>query len=319
MDSSSDFDRLVQKFFPQGRLLRAWPLEGGISATMTALEIAAPSSGEQTGRWIVRRPKGPRRNSRSLEDEYRLLEIMHSLGLASPAPLALDISGEIFAAPYMIIAYVEGRPDFAPAQPVDFALQMAEELARIHVVDGRRPDLAFLPRLEERPFIQQRPAQMDASLDEGRIWNMLEAAWPFQRYNDPALLHGDYWPGNILWQDGRLAAVIDWEDALLGDPLADLAISRLDLLWIYGRQAMQAFTRHYLAKTAIDRRCLPYWDLYAARRLARLAGAELPGWAAFFAPYGREDITEHSIRKYYHYFVSQALEKFTTDSSVSPW
>ena len=234
---------------------------------------------------------------------------MHALGLASPAPLALDRSGEILAAPYMLIAYVEGRPDFAPAQPLDLAVQMAGELSRIHAVDGTRPDLAFLPRLEERPFPQPPASKIDATLDEGRIWDTLAAAWPFPRHNALALLHGDYWPGNILWHGNRLAAVIDWEDAALGDPLADLAISRLDLLWIYGRQAMEAFTRHYLAMTTLDTRSLPYWDLYAALRLARLAGADLRGWAAFFEPYGRQDITEDSIRSYYRFFVAQALEE----------
>jgi aminoglycoside phosphotransferase (APT) family kinase protein len=307
VDSSADFERVAQKFFPQARLLRAWPLEGGISAEMTVLEITGPDG--ETGRWIMRRPKGLRRNSRSIEDEFRLLETLHSLEPATPAPLALDLSDEIFAMPYLLVAYVEGQADFAPARPVECAVQMAEELARIHAVDGGRLDLAFLPALDEGRAIQHRPAQINLSLDEGRIRDTLEAAWPFPRHNATGLLHGDYWPGNILWQAGRLAAVIDWEDAALGDPLADLAIGRLDLLWIYGQEAMEAFTRRYLAKTAIDTRSLPYWDLYAALRLVRLAGADLPGWAAFFAPYGREDITEQSIRRYYRFFVSQAVGK----------
>ena len=309
MDRSPDFEQVVQKFFPHGRLLRAWPLEGGVSVEMTVLEIAEAPSGGQTNRWILRRTKGPRRESRSIEDEFRLLEIMHTVGLASPVPLALDWSGEIFAVPYMLMAYVEGQADFVPAQPVDYAMQMAEELARIHAVDGRRPDLSFLPGLDEERAMQQPLAHVNGSLDEGRIRETLAAATPFPRQNAPALLHGDYWPGNILWQAGRLAAVIDWEDAELGDPLADLAISRLDLLWIYGREAMQAFTRQYLAKTAIDPRSLPYWDLYAALRLVRLAGADLKGWAAFFEPYGRKDITEQSIRIFYRSFVAEALEK----------
>ena len=309
MESYSNLDRLVTKYFPQGRLLRAWALEGGISAEMTALEIAAADG--EISRWIVRRSLGPvpRRNSRSIEDEFRLLEILHSLGLAAPAPFALDQSGEVFTESYMLMAYIEGRPDFAPANPEEYAVQMAEELGRIHAVDGSRADLSFLPRLDEGRVLQQRPAQMDDSLDEERIRDTLEAAWPFPQYNALALLHGDYWPGNILWQEARLAAVIDWEDAALGDPLADLAISRLDLLWIYGRGAMEAFTRHYLARTAIDTRSLPYWDLYAALRLVRLAGADMQEWAAFFEPYDRGDITEQSIRSYYRFFVAQALEK----------
>jgi hypothetical protein len=88
-----------------------------------------------------------------------------------------------------------------------------------------------------------------------------------------------------------------------------VCIVLLDLLWIYGQEAMEAFMRHYLARTAIDTRGLPFWDLFAALRLVRLAGADLRGWAAFFEPYSRHDISEESILTYYQIFVSQALKK----------
>jgi len=108
---------------------------------------------------------------------------------------------------------------------------------------------------------------------------------------------------------------LHWEDAVVGNPLADLAISRLDLLWIYSREEMEAFTWYYLAKTDIDTPSLAYWDIYAALRLARLAGADLRGWAAFFEPHGRGDITEQSICDFYRFFVEQALEKgFTAET-----
>jgi aminoglycoside phosphotransferase (APT) family kinase protein len=106
-----------------------------------------------------------------------------------------------------------------------------------------------------------------------------------------------------------LVAVIDWEDAVLGEPLADLAISRLDLLWIFGLEAMNAFTRHYQSLLSLDYTQLPYWDLVAALRLVRLAGANLAEWAAFFPPFGRPDITANTIRASYHFFIAQAFEK----------
>jgi aminoglycoside phosphotransferase (APT) family kinase protein len=146
-------------------------------------------------------------------------------------------------------------------------------------------------------------------LDQGRIREALASVWPVPRRNEPSLLHGDYWPGNILWREGQLAAVIDWEDAHVGDPLEDFAISRLDMLWIFGRDAMQSFSRHYQAVRAVDIRALPYWDLYAALRLARLVGTDLLGWAAFFLPYGRPDITGQSIQASCSLFVAQAFEQ----------
>ena len=38
----------------------------------------------------------------------------------------------------------------------------------------------------------------------------------------PAIIHGDTKLSNIMWHDGAISAVLDWEMALNGDPLADL-------------------------------------------------------------------------------------------------
>src|SRR5687767_2566978 len=65
--------------------------------------------------------------------------------------------------------------------------------------------------------------------------------------NHSVVLHGDYWPGNVMWRQRSLVAVIDWEDACLGDPLADLATARVELLCRYGAEAMERFTTRYLA------------------------------------------------------------------------
>jgi aminoglycoside phosphotransferase (APT) family kinase protein len=39
----------------------------------------------------------------------------------------------------------------------------------------------------------------------------------------PALVHADLAPEHLLVRDGRLAGVIDWRDARLGDPALDYA------------------------------------------------------------------------------------------------
>ncbi|GIK42689.1 MAG: phosphotransferase [Chloroflexota bacterium] len=303
--------QLIQKIAPQDKLLRMWPLTGGISAEMTAFELADPDG--QRKRLILRRPgeAALKQNPHAAADEFKLLQTTHSLGLATPRPYYFDPSGRIFPTPYLVVEYIEGEPEFVPADLADFTLQLAAHLAQIHRVDGSTPDLSFLPRRVPGFAEQFGPHSpiVDPGLDEGRIRQTLAAVWPLTQRNTPVLLHGDFWPGNILWRNGRLAAVIDWEDASLGDPLADLAISRLDLLWIFGREAMDSFTHHYQALIDIDYTNLPYWDLAAALRLVRLAGADLAGWAAFFPPFGRPDITAQTIRDHYRFFISQAFEK----------
>ena len=71
------------------------------------------------------------------------------------------------------------------------------------------------------------------------------------------LVHGDYWPGNILWRDGRIVAVVDWEDAAVGEPLADLANCRLEILWSFGIEAMNDFTDDYRSLMTVDFTNLP--------------------------------------------------------------
>src|SRR6202044_2789450 len=39
----------------------------------------------------------------------------------------------------------------------------------------------------------------------------------------PVLVQGDTGPGNFLFADGRITAIVDWELAHLGDPMEDLA------------------------------------------------------------------------------------------------
>src|SRR5262249_22308149 len=148
----------------------------------------------------------------------------------------------------------------------------------------------------------EQPATVDKSSDEMRIRVALESVGPLPEVNKPVLLHGDFWPGNILWQNGRLAAVIDWEDAEFGDPLSDIAISRFDILFILGLEAMISFTDHYKSLTIIDFTNLAHWDLFAALR----AAPNLGEWSAGFSEFGRGDITEQTTRERHQWFTNQA-------------
>jgi aminoglycoside phosphotransferase (APT) family kinase protein len=309
------FEQLVSQIAPQSKLLRTWPLKGGISAEMTAFEIEHPDG--QTTKLIVRRPgdEDLKRNPRAAEDEFELLRTLQSTDLATPKPYHLDPSGEIFPTPCLVIEYVEGEMEFCPSDLSAYAHQLATHLAKIHRVDLSVLDLSFLPRQANgcTENLSLRTAEVDGSLDAERIRDALASAWPLPQRNASALLHGDFWPGNLLWQKGRLVAVIDWENAKLGDPLADLANCRLEIAWIFGIEAMQAFTEHYQSVMALDYADLPYWDLCAALRLIHLADPNLAEWATSFAPLGRPDITEQTMREHLQWFIEQAFETLAAE------
>lgn len=279
-------------------MLRVWTLKGGVSAQMTALEVERPDG--RTQKMIVRRHGEVERKHKPhiAADEFKLLQLLHSAGLAVPQPYYLDQSGEIFPAPYIVIECIEGEPIVGSHKAVDFIPQFAAQLSRIHKVDYAHFDLFFLPQHAEKvaEILRERPAILDESLDEGHIRNALEAAWPFPRQNTSVMLHGDFWPGNILERNGQIVGVIDWEDAALGDPLADVANSRLELLWAFGAGAMQRFTHFYQSMASIDFTNLPYWDLSAAlRRISQISEWDL------------DDITEKAMLEKHRWFVAQAF------------
>jgi len=184
-----------------------------------------------------------RRDPAVAAQEFRLLQVLARRGLPVPAPRAVEGSG-------IVVDYVESEPP-----PDALAQPLARALALLHTAGIPLAEVSFLPKQKERA----------AALVGVRA----PAA------NEAVLLHGDFWPGNCLWRSADVAAIVDWEDAATGDPLADVGNCRLELLWASGQQAVDAFTEEYAAaRPGIDLGALAYWDLYACLRL----GPDIDRW-----------------------------------------
>lgn len=288
------FVQISQRVAPGSKVVRTWSLQGGVSAQVTAVEVRLPDG--QSRKLLVRRHglRDRQRNPQIATAEFRLLQVLQRANLAAPAPYYLDQAGEFFNVPCLVIEYVEGATEFVPSNLLDFVEQAAAQLAQIHRVGRAHVDLAFLADLGKG--FGERPAHLDDSLQEGPIRDRLENLWPLPQTNPSVLLHGDFWPGNLLWRKGRLAAVIDWEDAAVGDPLADVSNGRLELLWAFGAEAMTHFTEHYRGSTTLDWTNLAYWDLCAALRPVGKLGA-----------WGLAAAVEKTLREKHHWFVTQAF------------
>ena len=66
---------------------------------------------------------------------------------------------------------------------------------------------------------------------------LLAARCPAKR----SLVHGDFGANNILVKHGTITAVIDWENALYGDPLYDIAIANFWRTWLVCMEKSAAY------------------------------------------------------------------------------
>ncbi len=186
--------------------------------------------------------RGPRpplpRSTHDMLREARVQAGLAKAGFAVPNILAVCEDDKVLGVPFYVMDYLDGEIiiEHAPAA-LDTEEQrrvtseaLVDTLADLHTVDLDRAGLADFGRPDgylERQIktfsglagqVSERELPLISELG---VW--LEANRPTTQRN--ALVHGDYRLGNVMYQreaPSRVLAVLDWEMAALGDPLADL-------------------------------------------------------------------------------------------------
>ncbi len=229
------------------------------------LALASPQAASRRLIALTHSATDRARNPHIARDEFRTLKALRQAGLPVAQPLHVDESHQ---PPFLLTTALPGAPRTDPQDEAAFCKALAAALADIHDLDLQRHHLAHLPSESELiTHWLEAPSQRDNA-----IAKTLKCALDNIARNPPALLHGDFWPGNLLWQSATLTGIVDWEDARLGDPLSDLGKCRLELLWALGAAAMAQFTACYLAQNSrLDAGALPFWDLWGAARLSHFA------------------------------------------------
>lgn len=143
-----------------------------------------------------------------------------ALAAGVPAPI-VDRTGSSDGCPVMLTSWCPGQtgPEALRAAPWgvwSFGSDMGRVQARLHRVTA--PDIV---RDRTGDWISW------AGEAEADLQGQLRALPP----RDDALLHLDYHPRNILFDQGRVTGVIDWENVRAGDPRADVARTRT-ILWL---------------------------------------------------------------------------------------
>ncbi len=255
--NKSTYANIVARQYPGADLVAMTRLTGGVSADVHRLDLKL-ADGHSTS--VVLRAHGTAHSGHSADTEYRLLNALHHSNLPVPEALFVDSSCTLLNVPFLLIEYINGTSEIPAGQENQYIDLMAATLAHIHT-----QHTTALPTLPTRN--NPLPEVFDY-LPEGRQWVSLRehlASLTATNYvGPPKLLHGDFWPENLLWKNGVIAAVLDWEDAAIGDPLSDVAGARIELRYKFGVAGMQRFTAAYARHHSVDLNRLALWQVYVA-------------------------------------------------------
>lgn len=251
-----------------------------------------------SGEYVLRRkPFGPLLPSaHAVDREYRLLAALAPLGFPVPRPLALCDDRAVIGVSFYVMELAKGHaysngalPDVEPGTRRCIYEQLIDTLADLHNFDPAAAGLSdfgkpgnYFERQVTRWTRQYRDSQTDQIEEMERLIAFLPATVPDQ--SRTSVVHGDYRIDNILFDKGRLTAVLDWELATLGDPLADFSylamqwvipadggagLGGLDLAAI-GIPTLGEISERYSRRSGVG--VAKHLDWYFAYNLFRLAG-----------------------------------------------
>jgi aminoglycoside phosphotransferase (APT) family kinase protein len=304
--TESGLSALVDRVIPGGSVRSRRALRGGVSASVRVVRVQAPDGRRHD---LVVRSYGARWHQADptiCMTEFRLLERLAQSTVPAPRPLFLDRTGRFLGVPAIVTTRLPGGSLLRPTDHAAYVHQAAGALADVHRVPTR--NLTFLPRQAELiPERLARKAVADDPLEPG-LRDAALRAWPAVAASSaPAcLVHGDYWPGNLLWRRGRLTGVVDWEDGRLGDPAEDVATCRADLVMLFGARGANGFLQAYEAAGGRPVPHLPFWELVTCT----LRLTELQRWAPGWQALGRSDLSAATARERIRDFASSALRAF---------
>lgn len=235
-------------------------------------------------------------SAHAVDREYRVITALAGTGVPVPATYAYCDDPDVIGTPFYVMEYVRGRvfpdpalPGVTPGERGAMYDSMNEVLARLHTVDWRALGLEdfgkpgnYFARQIHRWTSQYRASETERIEAMEALIAWLPANIP--PGDETTLVHGDYRPGNLLFhpREPRVVAVLDWELATLGHPLADLGYNCMPYhmgheweglrdkdLAALGLPTEAEYVAAYCRRTG--RPPIPEWNFYIVFAMFRLA------------------------------------------------
>lgn len=227
---------------------------------------------------------------REQTDPTRHYEVLRAVGATDvPVPRTrwFDDDASIFGGPFFVMDLVaghvpvpwspEGRAFLEEAGRGLIGEAFIDILVSIHGLGASTPGLTSLAApAPGTDFAAAKLAELEQLVHTHQMEPepILEDALGWMRTHVPTahattLVHGDYRTGNLIYDGDRIAGVLDWEFACLGDPVLDLAwvcalSNRTESDLVCYLMPRERFLDGYAERTGRrpSEESLHFWELY---------------------------------------------------------
>ncbi|HEY5280722.1 MAG TPA: phosphotransferase family protein [Pseudolabrys sp.] len=254
-------------------------------------------------RYVLRR-KPPGKllpSAHAVDREYRVTSALRAQGFPVAEPFAYCADESIAGTAFYIMDFIDGRVFWEPQMPVSNPAERAAiydsmnaTIARLHAFDPATTGLGdfgkgenYVARQIDRWSKQYRTSETEKIEAMEKLIDWLPRHIPPPQ--PVRLVHGDYRLDNLIIarETPDVAAVLDWELATLGDPLADFTYHLMAWhmpqsesaagtatlvghdLGALGIPSMADYVSDYVARTGLDPR--PHLAAYMAYNFFRIA------------------------------------------------
>ena len=303
--STEQLDRLREAIEPGATDVSARPLLGGVDTATYALRLERGREARDVVVRVYRNWDGEQDAGTAVRRQHAVLRAVAAVNAAAPRPILADAAGDLIGEPLIVMSWIPGAPRAPTGQDDDWTEQLASAMAALHATPLRRLPSDF-PR---HGTAAERLARFLARGADVRdpLWDKIASALtPLAanvRANPPTLIHGDFWFGNTIWENGRLTGIIDWDGAAIADPARDVAGARNDLALLSGARAADVFLGHYERERG-PLADLAFWDLLTSLPPTRW----LAHWVEGYTELGLE-LSLAEARARLETWVERALER----------
>ncbi|WMT39088.1 aminoglycoside phosphotransferase family protein [Paenibacillus sp. D2_2] len=255
--SEATLQWLQQQAGPGSAIEQVNALKGGVSSAV--FRIKGSKHGE-THEYVLRQftdHEWLESEPDLAEHESVALNRAYEAGVPSPQWIAGDFTGEFCGIPSVLMTRLDGEVILRPLEMQGWLDGLAGALAGLHGADTTPMKWKYFSYNNISAL--QIPDWTNSPEAWGKIIKRVQGDVPAYM---PRLIHRDYHPTNVLWENGKVSGIVDWVNCCYGPAGIDTGHCRVNLVQLYGVKTADAFLEAYLHSPGSTEEVTDcYWDM----------------------------------------------------------